>query len=378
MTRETATPPRRYDVDWLRVLAMLAVFVFHCARYFDRQDWHVKNPTLSEGMSYLVGFLSFWIMPLFFVLSSISATFSLKKRSWGQFLIARSRRLLIPLATGMLTHVALQVYVERVTHGQFRGSFFAFYPEYFKGLYGFGGNFAWMGLHLWFLEVLFVLSAITLPLFLWLKRGFPETLARFLARPGAVYLLALPVVLGEILGGLDPGGVGRRDFGGWNLLSYLFFVIVGLIIAGDRRISLSIEKLRWPSLLLGVVLLSVEFHFYRTGRPLGGIAAHFIRPAIAWFWMTAILGLGYRFLRFSNRFLSYANEAVLPFYVLHQTVIVVFGFFLLGWPAGVPLKFLVLTALSLLTTVSLYALLVRRCNVLRFLFGMRPMNRNGR
>jgi peptidoglycan/LPS O-acetylase OafA/YrhL len=26
---------RRHDIDWLRVIAMLAVFLFHCTRFFD-------------------------------------------------------------------------------------------------------------------------------------------------------------------------------------------------------------------------------------------------------------------------------------------------------------------------------------------------------
>lgn len=34
---------RRYDLDWLRVLAILAVFFYHSMHFFDPGDWSVKN-----------------------------------------------------------------------------------------------------------------------------------------------------------------------------------------------------------------------------------------------------------------------------------------------------------------------------------------------
>jgi hypothetical protein len=80
-------------------------------------------------------------------------------------------RLLVPLVVGTFTHIAFQVYLERLHKGEFSGSFFDFYPHYFDGMYGFGGNFAWMGLHLWYLEALFLFSLLCLPVFLWLKNS---------------------------------------------------------------------------------------------------------------------------------------------------------------------------------------------------------------
>ncbi len=44
-------PERRHDIDWLRVLAMLSIFLFHCARFFNYEDWQVKNNQLDLGLS---------------------------------------------------------------------------------------------------------------------------------------------------------------------------------------------------------------------------------------------------------------------------------------------------------------------------------------
>jgi len=46
----------------------------------------------------------------------------------------RGERLRVPLVVGAFTHVAVQVYLERVTHHQFVGTFFNFLPQYFTSL----------------------------------------------------------------------------------------------------------------------------------------------------------------------------------------------------------------------------------------------------
>ena len=181
---------RRYDIDWLRVLAMFSVFLFHCARYFDNEGWHVKNPQLSFGFSVFVGILVQWIMPIFFVLSGSSSWFALNFRNAGRYLGERFKRLFIPLIFGIFILIPPQVYIERFTNYQFNGSFFQFYPHYFDGWYGFSGNFAWMGLHLWFLLILFLFSLLTLPFLLALQKRTADRmisgLASFSEKSGAV------------------------------------------------------------------------------------------------------------------------------------------------------------------------------------------------
>jgi len=40
---DAKTMQRRYDLDWLRVLGILLVFIYHSTRFFNYGDWHVKN-----------------------------------------------------------------------------------------------------------------------------------------------------------------------------------------------------------------------------------------------------------------------------------------------------------------------------------------------
>lgn len=123
-------------------------------------------------MDIFIGFLVQWIMPLFFILSAFSTYYALKARGPGTFIKERLKRLGIPFLLGTFVFlIPVQVYIERFTNGQFSGSFLQFYPHYFEGWYGFGGNFAWMGLHLWYLQVLLIFSLLVLPLFLLLNKS---------------------------------------------------------------------------------------------------------------------------------------------------------------------------------------------------------------
>ena len=108
-----------------------------------------------------------------------------------------------------------------------------------------------------------------------------------------------------------------------------------------------------------------------------------------WFFMVALLGYGRRYLSaagrdwfggrrsrgFAGRFLRYADEASYPVYLLHQTVIVAVAFLVVRVDAGAGVKFVAVLFGSLLATVLLYELVVRRVGVTRFLFGMKPLRR---
>ncbi|MFC1969728.1 acyltransferase family protein [Chloroflexota bacterium] len=371
----TAKPARLYYLDWLRVLAMFCIFFFHNARFFDFEDWHVKNDVTSLGADIFVGFCNQWLMPLFFILAGAAVYYSLKSRKARAFIKERTLRILIPLViVGYFVICPPQVYLERLTHGEFSGTFFQFYPHYFDGLYGLGGNFAWMGMHLWFLVLLFACSLVTLPFFLPRKgtgRSLSSRLATLFEKP---WTLIIPVLLFVGLEGFIDIPVKP---GGWSFISYLVFFIGGYMIFSNTQIQENIKRYAVIALVTAVVLQTVEYTLWfaiKPDIPVGspeyagiGIMIYLRRLC----WILAILGLGSRFLNRNNRFLSYANEAVLPFYILHQTIILSIGFYVVQWNMVIPLKYLIISTSSFAVIMAIYDLLVRRINVLRFLFGMR-------
>ena len=373
---------RRYDIDWIRTLALLTVFIFHTNRFFDLGGWHVKNADTSIVSQVITMFLSQWMMPIIFVISGASLYLALGSRTLrqprlGSFLKDKVLRLAVPLVFGILTLTPPQVYLERLTHHQTGLSFFQWLPQYFQGWYGFGGNFGWMGLHLWYLLVLFIFSLLFLPLLLWMRNGAGASALRrltaFLARPGMVFLLAAPLMV--LVPALDPFGFwGRKDFGGWSLLAYPFFFIYGYLIFSSDDLQKAIIRQRLAALIAGVALVMVMLTIYATspipdGSPLYRVVMVML-SASTWCWIIALLGFGMKHLTFTNPFLRYASEAGLPFYLLHQPVILIVGYFVVGWNLPIVVKWLIIAPAAFTTVIALYEM-VRRVNLLRWLFGMK-------
>ena len=387
---------RRYDIDWLRVIAMLSVFVFHVTRFFDNEDWHVKAPIGQQTeIVVIVRSLFFWVwlMEIFFLLSGFATLYSLRHHTGGQYLLERAKRLLIPLYTvGMFLIVVPQAYFERYTHGQITTSFWEWLPKFYLGLpgevitgldpqapssivlYTFTG-------HLWFLQMLFIVSLVTLPVILWLKsesgQGFTTKLAGWSMRPGGIFLFAIPLAIVRI--GLNwlPWTVSLN----WmDFLWYVLYFIFGYILVTDARFNESIKKNGWLSLALwflpfAIVLSILRFVFgYMpgTGFSVWYMIFELTWTIVSWSSVVCILSLGAKYLNFTNRFLEYGNEAVLPFYILHQTFILVVGWFVFPLGLNAFVEYFIILVVSFALIMLTYEFLIRRWNFMRFLFGMNP------
>ena len=378
----TVQSNRRYELDWLRVLAILLVFLYHSTRFFNLGDWHVKNVHTFVWVEIWNVFATRWMMPLFFIISGASLFYAIgKSGGWPKFYVDKFLRLMIPVLLASVTHSALQVYLERLTHGQFSGSFFSFLPRYFDGVYlatGMPGNFAYHGMHLWYLFFLFLYGLICYRLFIWLKAGGREILNRItslFAIPGLVYLwFVLPLL---IMRALIPQAVLDAGSGGWGFLYYIWFLISGFLIVSSNRLQHNIKNQRWISLLLGVVLMSAflyqSFSSSRVVFPLW--ISDWIYTLLsffsAWCWLLAILGFGMRYLAFDRPVLRYANEGVLPFFILHQTVLLGTGYFIMSWEIPDVLKWAIVFTSSFVIIMALYTLLIQKFEPFRFLFGMK-------
>ena len=86
-------------------------------------------------------------------------------------------------------------------------------------------------------------------------------------------------------------------------------------------------------------------------------------------WVAAFIGFGEKHLNFNNRFLVYANEAVLPFYILHQFVLLLIGCWVVQWQINAFVKFIVIANLSFIAIMGLIEMIIKRLQITRFLFG---------
>lgn len=369
---------RLFYLDWMRVLATIAVFFFHCARFFDTFWWHVKNDEPDLILIGVVLFIGTWLMPTFFLISGISTFHMFDHFNVKTYAAARIKRLLIPFLFGVFFIVPPQVYCERLTHNQFQGSFIDFIPRLFDGLYLFGGNFPWMGLHLWYLLVLVLLSFIMVPLFRWVRSEsgllFQGRVAEAVPHPLLVILLAVPLVTLNIL--LDPHTAGCREAGGWNLFVYALLFVYGFVVFSIGPVRQSLVRWRMKTLALSLAT-SVFFLPYAlfTGNQAfltaGYALSMFVRSVCSFSWLITFIGFSARFCTDSNRFLQYANQAVLPFYILHQTIIIIIGYFVVQLSLAPLIKYAIIVPASFIAVMAVYHFIIRPVPLFRFLFGMK-------
>lgn len=388
---------RRFDIDWLRVVSMLIIFVFHNGRFFDLIDWHLKNPDKSFGVTIFTGFLAQWIMPIFFLLSGAGSWFALEFKNSKYYLFGRIKRLLIPYyITGFLILIPPQYYWEQITHSRFTGNFFQFIPQYFHspykpqifGIYlGFHprGMSYWAG-HLWFLRYLFILSLVALPLMSYLKsesgRRLINKLAELCYHRGGIFLFAVPIAIAQMaIRPAFPEYTSFADFAFW-----LICFLIGYIIPSEDRFTQAIKKNGWISLTIGAVTFMLMGYLWsKPGyaeelvfHP-AYIADHLGYQALsslnAWCWIVFLFSISTKFLNFSNKILIYSNEAVLPFYILHQTIILSVGYFVTKWNLNIMLKYLIISTSSFILIMVIYELIIKRLNIIRFLFGMKLNNK---
>ena len=381
---DTKTIQRRYDLDWLRVLAILSVFVYHSTRFFNLGNWHVKNTVTYLSVETLERFMEIWMMPLVFLISGASIYYAMNKGGAGTFFKDKVLRLFVPLLVAMFTYASLQVYLERITHGQFSGSYFAFLPHYFEGVYldvGSTGNFAFHGMHMWYVMILFIYCIIFYPLFSWWKgsgRGVLDKLGTIFAFPWTMWLaMALPILLLHTW-------VSNTDWefgaGGWPFLYYIFFLLYGFVIVSNEPLQSNIKRMRWVSLIVGLILGGTYVFLNINAdnpviRPWENGIGDLLWILSACCLLPAFLGFGMQNLTFSIPFLKYTSEAVMGFYILHQTVLLVIGYFVVQWAIPDLAKWAIIFVSSFIVIMTLYDFVVRRVNVLRVLFGMKPLRR---
>jgi len=205
-------------------------------------------------------------------------------------------------------------------------------------------------------------------------KGVLDWLGNALSQPWAVLLLALPVFLFALDNEDSPFLLWWEA--GWPLLTYLWLILAGFLLASSERLVDRVQRMRWISLALAVVtLFATGLVAYLGEDPVFGTPRYALvwclRSLSAWCWVLAFVGLARQYLTRRTPFLQYANEAVLPCYVLHQTVILGVGYFVVQWTMPGLLKWAIIFALSLAIIMALYEFLIRRFNVMRVLFGLK-------
>lgn len=379
---ETAVQNQRvHYLDWLRVLAIGGVFLFHAAHVFDLFDFGIKNSEQSMVITVLVVFFFLWGMPFFFLVAGSASWLALRRRSAKEHLRERFWRLFVPFLAGSIMFTPFQhymVWLHQSRVGVMQGSFRDFL-----------GSLDWspgpaifdeVGSHLWFLGFLFSFSLMTLPLFRWFGgisgRNLVSSLARLSDHRGAILLFILPLALVRLV--LQP--FFPEEHGWAAFFTYAAFFVLGYVLFADERFHRAIWRDWWISLTVAIAATLAAMTMFATAETVDPEVAPrtleaFVLWALvivnSWCWSIFMLFIGMRCLDFRNRLLQYGQEAVVPFYLLHQPVILLIAYFVVQWQTSLLIKLLTVILGTFVITIGTYEFGIRRLSVLRSAFGMK-------
>lgn len=363
---------RKYEIDWLRIILILSVFLFHVGMIFNSWDWHIKNDQQYPGLRWIMAFLHYWRMPMLFFISGIGTYYALGKRKIGQYLFERHNRLLVPLFFGIFLLVPIQVYIERIDQYP---SIFNFYLHMFEGTYP-KGNFSWH--HLWFLVYLFTCSLFAVPFILFYKSKHSRRFKIFIdklvkTRFGLAYF-AIPILISQmILRPFFPEET-HAFVDDWAFLTqdFLYFIF-GFILFSNGNLSIQFYKQRHRMMILAGTFTAFMFLSLLIKSDIKWDIWSVNSILFSWFLVCSIIGYSQSFLRKDNIFRKIGNEMIYPFYLLHQPVIIFLGYFIIQFQIHDFMKFLVVLISSFIFTIAIYFLVIRNNKYLRIIFGVKKV-----
>ena len=379
---------RRHDLDWLRIIAFLLLIFYHIGMFYVPWEWHVKSVHAGEGAEPLMSLLNPWRLSLLFFISGVALRFLSAKLGAGGLARDRVVRMGLPILAGVVLVVAPQSWLQLVESGEFDGGFLAFYPQYLNPASDFSIiTPTWN--HPWYIVYLLVYSLMLAPVAGPISRfmegrGAAITGRLFAGRLGIVMVIALPLLPHTAYRlFLDPYFPTTHNLV-WDWANHahsLTILMTGFLLAKDAAFWAAIRRAILPvivlTLALGSGLTIVWSNWDMLASSTSGWdwiiwPARMARIAYAWLAILSLLALAERYLNRAGPALTYMTEAVFPWYILHQTIIVMAGFWLTRQGLDVWTEFALLVLVTMGGCALLHEYLIRRVGWLRPWFGLKP------
>jgi glucan biosynthesis protein C len=346
---------RRYDIDWLRVIAIGLLILYHIGIGF--QPWGVfikfiQNDQPLESLWIPMSMLNVWRIPLLFFVSGMGVCFAMRKRNWKQLVMERTRRILIPFIFGIIFIVPLHILLWQKYYNQ--------ELTYSPGI-----------IHLWFLGNIFIYVLILSPLFFWLKKYesgmFRHLLVRLYKSPTGFVFIILPFVAETIIINPESFETYSLTLHGFLIGLLAFFFGFTVIYSGNEFWD-TVLRWRWVLLSIAIIMFIVRLLIFDLKSP------NYILPVESISWILSAFGFAHKYLNRPGKALRYLSRAAYPVYIIHMAFLYLGSFliFPLSIPAGI--KLILMIVFTTISCVVFYDLIIRRIKYFRPIFGLKTEN----
>ena len=346
---------RRYDIDWLRVITIGLLLMYHIAIVF--QPWGVfigfiQSEQPMESLWTPMTMINIWRIPLLFFVSGMGVCFAIKKRTWKQLLLERTRRIFIPFLFGILFIVPIHVFI---------------WQYYYKQdiIYTPGEG------HLWFLKNIFVYVVLLSPLFFYFKNYKNSAIVSWLKgifkNPLGFLLVVITFVLESILAKPEIYELYALNWHGFflGLCAFLFGFIC---ILSSETFWPAVLKWRWLFLSLALIIYVIRYFVFGLKSP------NYLMAIESTMWIFTVFGFAYRYLNHPGKSLHYLSQAAYPVYIVHMVFLYLGSVLILPLDIPSPLKFILLVIFTATGCFVLYEV-IKRIHYLRPLFGLKKIEK---
>jgi len=347
---------RRHDIDWLRVIAIGLLLIYHTAIGF--QSWglmigFISNKPSWNGLWAPMSMLNIWRIPLLFFVAGMGVFFALQKRDWKQLIQERTKRILLPFVFGMLVIVPIHILL-------------------LQSYYGWEMKYQPSPSHLWFLGNIFIYTVILLPLFCYLKKHKDKSIfvkfRSLLAQPIGLLIVMLLFIAEAMIIKPNPYELYAMTMHGF-VLGFLAFLCGYLFIYSGEGFWKMMSRWRWMFILLALALY--VFRMYKEQMGVYGLTPLYRLSIESNLWIFALFALAYKHLNKNSKTLTYLSQSAYPIYIIHMVFIYLASYLIFPLDINVQLKYFIVVVFLFIGSFAFYEFIIRRITFLRPLFGLK-------
>ena len=348
---------RRYDIDWLRVIAIAFLLIYHIAIVF--QPWamfigFMRSEEVVEAIWTPMMMLNVWRIPLLFFVSGMGVFFAMRKRNGKALLIERSKRILLPFLFGFVAITPLHMFI-------------------FQKYYDLPLDYFPHSGHLWFLLNIFIYVVVLSPLFYFLQKReegpIKKKLSKWMSNPLGPLSVSTFFVLEVALVQPQIFELYAETYHGF-FIGFLAFFFGFLCVYIGKAFWETLRKWKYLYLLIAAFLYLNRVNAYMD------LPTMYMTPVESICWIFGLFGLAYQYLNKPSTLLSYLTKAVYPVYIIHMFVLYGASYFILPLKISPWIQFIAITMLTFIFCFLIYEFILKRVRFIHPFFGMKVVRKD--
>ncbi len=342
---------RRYDVDWIRVITIALLIVYHVAIVF--QPWGLMIGFMTNTENWLslwlpMSFLNVWRIPILFFIAGMGLCFSFRNRSWKELLKERLLRIGLPLLFGFVVITPVYLFILQ---------------KYYDWKFQYKPHAG----HLWFLGniLCYVLLAIA-PLYYIRKVANKNTIVKIRKALSGVIILPIIIVcfiMETIIVNPPVYEMYAETIHGFflGLLAFVFGIVFAFL---DGNFWKMLTKYKWLFLCFSAFFFTIRVGNYFD------FPQRINMPVETCLWIFTVFAFANKHFNFSNTALSYLSKAAYPVYIVHMIFLGLSCMTILPLTIQVQLKFLMVLIGTTTGSLLFYEFIIKRNKYIGTLFGI--------